>query len=129
VVRDKGSLRVLIVDDHPVMRDGLVAAVEGDDRMIVAGQAGDAAESIRRYRELRPDVTLIDLEMRGTDGFKAIATIMDEDPSARILVIASSMSDPRIERALVMGAGAYLLKTATRVDIPAAIRSLANRSI
>lgn len=127
MTRNEGRLRVLIVDDHPVMRDGLVAAVESDDQMVVVGQAGDGAQAIVQYRASYPDVTLIDLEMRGIDSLKAITTIMEDDPAARILVITSWISDPRIEHALAMGAGAYLLKTVTRKEILAAIRSLANR--
>lgn len=127
MIRDEGRLRVLIVDDHPVMRDGLVAAVESDDRMIVVGQAGDGAQAIVQFRESHPDVTLIDLEMRGVDSLKAITTIMEDDPLARILVITSWVSDPRIEHALAMGASAYLLKTVTRIEVLAAIRLLAHR--
>lgn len=127
MAHDKGILRILIVDDHPVMRDGLAAAIQSDAQMIAVGQAGDGAEAIARYRELGPDVTLIDLQMPGVDGLEAITAIMKEHPSARILVIASCIGDVRIERALAIGAGAYLLKTATRKEFLAAIRSLANK--
>lgn len=127
MAHDKGILRIRIVDDHPVMRDGLAAAIQSDAQMIAVGQAGDGAEAIARYRELGPDVTLIDLQMPGVDGLEAITAIMKEHPSARILVIASCIGDVRIERALAIGAGAYLLKTATRKEFLAAIRSLANK--
>lgn len=66
MAHDKGILRILIVDDHPVMRDGLAAAIQSDAQMIAVGQAGDGAEAIARYRELGPDVTLIDLQMPGS---------------------------------------------------------------
>jgi len=128
VTRDKEILRILIVDDHPVMRDGLAAAIESDGQMSVVGEAGDGAEAIVRYRELRPDVTVIDLHMPGVDGLEAITAIMKEYPSARILAIASCIGDVRIKRALAIGAGACLLKTDSQREILAAIRSLANKN-
>lgn len=117
VVYGNGSLRVLIVDDHPVMRDGLAAAVESDWRMKVVGQAGDGVEAIARYRELLPDIALIDLQMPVVDGLHAITAIIEEHPAARIIAIASCTSDARIERAMRAGADAYLLKTASRDEV------------
>ena len=117
-------IRVLIADDHPIMRDGIVAAIESDADMLVVGQAADGAEAIVRYRELQPDVALIDLQMPGVDGLQAIATISGEMPAARIIVLTSYPGDARVKRALSFGACAYLLKTATRDEILAAIRSV-----
>nr|WP_255557369.1 response regulator transcription factor [Dyella sp. ASV21] len=116
----------MIADDHPIMRDGIVAAIQSDSGMLVAGQAADGAEAIVRYRELQPDVALIDLQMPGVDGLQAIATISGESPSARIIVLTSYPGDARVKRALSQGACAYLLKTATREEILAAIRSVMN---
>ncbi|WP_430390122.1 response regulator transcription factor [Dyella sp. 20L07] len=117
-------IRVLIADDHPIMRDGIAAAIESDVGMVVVGQAADGAEAIVRYRELRPDIALIDLQMPGVDGLQAISTIGGEHPAARIIVLTSYPGDARVKRALTFGASAYLLKTATRDEILAAIRSV-----
>jgi len=106
------------------MRDGIVAAIESARDMTVVGQAADGAEAIVRYRELRPDVALVDLQMPGVDGLQAISTLRGEFPDARIIVITSYPGDARVKRALAFGANAYLLKTATRDEILMAIRSV-----
>jgi DNA-binding NarL/FixJ family response regulator len=118
------SIRVLIADDHPVMRDGIVAAIESGADMQVIGQAPDGAEAIVRFRQLQPDIALIDLQMPGVDGLQAIEAICGEFPAARILVLTSYPGDARVKRALTLGACGYLLKTATREEILAAIRSV-----
>lgn len=122
----EGCIRVLIADDHPIMRDGIAAAIESGEDMVVVGQAVDGAEAIVRFRELRPDIALVDLQMPGVDGLQAIAAIGGEFPEARIIVLTSYPGDARVKRALTFGASAYLLKTATRDEILAAIRSVMN---
>jgi DNA-binding NarL/FixJ family response regulator len=124
VTADMTAIRVLIADDHPIMRDGVAALIESAPDMVVIGQAIDGAEAIVRYRELRPDVTLIDLQMPGVDGLQAIATISNEFPTARIIVLTSYPGDARVKQALSRGANAYLLKSATREEILGAIRSV-----
>jgi DNA-binding NarL/FixJ family response regulator len=119
-------IRVLIADDHPIMRDGIAVALESSPDMEVVGQAADGAEAIVRFRELRPDVALIDLQMPGVDGLQAIHTISAEFPQARIIVLTSYPGDARVKRALTLGANAYMLKTATRDEILGAIRSVMN---
>jgi len=119
-------IRVLIADDHPIMRDGIAVALESSPDMDVVGQAADGAEAIVRFRELRPDVALIDLQMPGVDGLQAIHTISAEFPQARIIVLTSYPGDARVKRALTLGANAYMLKTATRDEILGAIRSVMN---
>ncbi len=119
-------IRVLIADDHPIMRDGIAVALESSADMQVVGQAADGAEAIVRYRELRPDIALIDLQMPGVDGLQAIQAIHAEFPQARLIVLTSYPGDARVKRALSLGACAYLLKTATRDEILAAIRSVIN---
>lgn len=121
---DATRIRVLIADDHPIMRDGIAAAIESASDMEVVGQAADGAEAIVRYRELRPDVALIDLQMPGVDGLQAISMLGAECPQARIVVLTSYPGDARVKRALTFGATAYLLKTATRDEILTAIRSV-----
>ncbi|RAO76364.1 DNA-binding response regulator [Dyella jiangningensis] len=119
-------IRVLIADDHPIMRDGIAVALESSPDMEVIGQAADGAEAIVRFRELLPDVALIDLQMPGVDGLQAIHAISAEFPQARIIVLTSYPGDARVKRALTQGANAYMLKTATREEILAAIRSVMN---
>lgn len=117
-------IQVLIADDHPVMRDGIAAAIESGGDMHVLAQACDGAEAIVRFRELRPDVALIDLQMPGVDGLQAIAAICAEFPAARVIVLTSYPGDARVKRTLTVGASAYLLKSATREEILAAIRTV-----
>ena len=121
---DAERIRLLIADDHPIMRDGIVAAIESAPDMVVVGQAADGAEAIVRYRELRPDAALVDLQMPGVDGLQAISTLGSEFPDARIIVLTSYPGDARVKRALSHGASAYLLKTATREEILSAIRTV-----
>jgi DNA-binding NarL/FixJ family response regulator len=124
VTSDAARIRLLIADDHPIMRDGIVAAIESAPDMVVVGQAADGAETIVRYRELRPDAALVDLQMPGVDGLQAISTLGSEFPDARIIVLTSYPGDARVKRALTCGASAYLLKTATREEILSAIRTV-----
>ncbi|MDC8011450.1 response regulator [Tahibacter soli] len=118
-------IRVVVADDHPVMRDGLRAAIESAGDMDVVGEAGDGAEALARFRELDPDVTLLDLQMPNVDGLDAIAAICGENASARIVVLTTYPGDARAKRALALGATAYLLKSATREEILDAIRRAA----
>lgn len=116
--------RVLIVDDHPLMRDGIKAAVQSENDLVVVGEAADGAEAIIQYRALRPDVALIDLQMPGVDGLAAISAIATEFPNARMLVLTSYPGDARVKRALSCGASAYLLKSADRSEILSAVRAV-----
>jgi DNA-binding NarL/FixJ family response regulator len=116
-------IRVLIADDHPVMRDGLRAAINQEDDLRVVGEAADGAEAIERYRELLPDVTLLDLQMPHVDGLQAITAIRQEFPQACIVVLTTYPGDARVTRAMTLGATSYLLKTADRDEILKAIRS------
>lgn len=118
-------IRLLIVDDHPVMRDGLRAAVEREADLQVVGEAADGAEGIAQFRALLPDVTLLDLQMPRVDGLQAITTIRSEYPSACIVVLTTYPGDARVTRAMTLGATSYLLKTACREEILQAIRSAA----
>lgn len=124
VTGGEDRIRVLIADDHPIMRDGIAVALESSPDMEVVGQAADGAEAIVRFRELLPDVALIDLQMPGVDGLQAIHAISAEFPQARIIVLTSYPGDARVRRALTQGANAYMLKTATREEILTAIRSV-----
>jgi DNA-binding NarL/FixJ family response regulator len=120
-----GVIRVLITDDHPVMRDGLRAAIAQEADMEVVGEAADGAEAIERYRALQPDVTLIDLQMPNVDGLEAIQAIRANYPQAVMVVLTTFPGDARVTRAMKLGAISYLLKSACRDEILRAVRAAA----
>lgn len=124
------TIRVLITDDHPVMRRGLNAAITQEPDMELVGEAADGAEAIAMYRALRPSVALVDLQMPNVDGLEAIAAIRGEFPDAVLIVLTSYPGDARVMRALTLGATSYLLKSATLEEIIKAIRaSVAGRHV
>lgn len=115
------AIRILIVDDHPVLREGVAAILETQADMVVVGEAGDGAQAVARFRELRPDITLMDLQMPGMDGVEAIKAIRSECPDARILVLTTYEGDVQAVRALKAGATGYLLKSSLRTEMLNAI--------
>jgi DNA-binding NarL/FixJ family response regulator len=115
-------IRILVVDDHPVVREGLVAIIEAQDDMTVVGEAGDGAQAIAIYKAAKPDVVLMDLAMPGTDGVQAIEGMRAFDPEARVVVLTAYDTAERILRAVEAGARGYLLKGAPRDDIFRAVR-------
>ncbi|WP_341530498.1 response regulator transcription factor [Nostoc sp. UHCC 0302] len=106
------AIRVLIVDDHSIVRQGLAAMIENEPDMTVVGQAGNGQEAIAQYRQLQPDVTLIDLRMPQISGVDAIVAICAEFAHARMIVLTTYDGDEDIYRALRAGAKGYLLKDA-----------------
>ncbi|MET8047104.1 response regulator transcription factor [Streptosporangium sp. NPDC005286] len=118
-------LRVMIVDDHPVVREGLRGMLEADPGISVAGEAGSGDEAVVRAGELRPDVILMDLRMPGGDGVSATSRILTERPQSRVIVLTTYETDADIVRAVEAGAAGYLLKDTSRADLLAAIRSAA----
>jgi DNA-binding NarL/FixJ family response regulator len=117
-------IRVLVVDDHPVLRDGIAAIVGGQPDMTIAGEAANGMEAIERYSALRPDVTLMDLQMPGMEGTDAIRLIRKEFPRARIVVLSTYAGDVEVQRALEAGASGYLLKSGPRAELLDAIRAV-----
>jgi len=123
--RSENPTRVLIVDDHPIVREGLTALIKRRPDMTVVAQAVSGRDAVAAYRMHRPDVMLIDLRMPEMDGVSAIEAIRKEFPSARLLVLTTYDGDEDIHRALRAGAMGYLLKDAPRGQLVEAIRAVA----
>jgi len=117
-------IRVLTVDDHPMLRDGVVARISSQPDMVVVGEASDGQEAVEKFRELKPDITLMDLQMPGEGGLAAIRTIRAEFPKARIIVLTTYEGDAHALFALKAGAVGYLLKSALRKDLLETIRAV-----
>jgi DNA-binding NarL/FixJ family response regulator len=115
-------IRILIADDHPVMREGLRCIIEQEANLRVVAEAADGAEAIAQFRLHRPNVALIDLQMPNVDGLSAIGAIRNECPDAPIVVLTTYPGDARVAQALSLGAMSYVLKTSASTDIIAAIR-------
>ena len=118
------KIRVLVVDDHPVLRDGVAAILENQTDMVLVGEARDGSEAIERFRSLRPDVTLMDLQMPGMNGVDAITAIRTDYATARIIVLTTYAGDVQAVRALKAGATGYLLKSSLRTELIDAIRDV-----
>ena len=118
------AIRVLVVDDHPMLREGIVAVIERQADMTVVGEASDGTEAVARFVELRPDVTLMDLQMPGSSGFEAIEGIRARSQRSPILVLTTYPGDSQALRALRAGANGYLLKSCIRRELVDAIRAV-----
>ena len=113
---------ILVVDDHPIVREGLVAILEAQHDFNVIAEGNDGSEAVALYRRLQPDIVLMDLQMPNTDGVAAIQQIREGDPEAKIVVLTAYDTDERILQAVQAGARGYLLKGAPRDEIFRAIR-------
>ncbi len=115
----------MIVDDHPVVREGLRGMIDGHEDITVVGEAGSGDEAVVRARELTPDVVLMDLRMPGGDGVGATSRILAGQPAARVIVLTTYETDQDIVRAVEAGAAGYLLKDTSRADLLGAIKAAA----
>jgi DNA-binding NarL/FixJ family response regulator len=118
-------IRVLLADDHGVIRDGLGRLIEALDDVELAGVAADGEQAVDRARALRPDVVLMDLEMPRLDGIQATKRILEERPETAVLVLTSFSDRPRIMGALEAGACGYLLKDVSSDEVAEGIRAAA----
>ena len=117
-------IRVLCVDDHPLLREGIAVLIGNQSDMELVAEAANGREAVEQFRKHRPDVTLMDLQMPMVNGFDAISAIRSEFPEARILVLTTHTGDVQVSRALKAGARAYLLKGSVREELLETIRAV-----
>lgn len=117
-------ITVLVVDDHPLMREGIAAVIQGESDMVLVAEAGNGRQAIERYAEHRPDVTLMDLQMPEMDGVAATTAIRSQWFDARVLMLTTYSGDAQALRSLKAGASGYLLKSMIRSDLLAAVRAV-----
>jgi DNA-binding NarL/FixJ family response regulator len=117
-------ITILSVEDHPVFREGLRAIIASQEDMLLVAQASNAVDAIEEFRRLRPDITLMDLRLPGSNGTDALIAIRGESPDARIIMLTTSNSDGEIQRALRAGAAAYILKSMEKDELLEVIRSV-----
>jgi NarL family two-component system response regulator LiaR len=117
------AIRVLVVDDHAVVREGLRTFLSLQDGIEVVGEAGDGREAIAAARRLRPDVVLMDLVMPRVDGVQAMRELRDHVPGARVIVLTSFLEDDRLLPAIRAGAAGYLLKNVEPSELARAVRT------
>jgi DNA-binding NarL/FixJ family response regulator len=117
-------IKVLTVDDHPLLREGIAAVLEGEQDVELVAEAANGQEAIELFRRHRPDVTLMDLQMPGMNGIDTIVAIRSEFPDARFVVLTTYQGDVQAFRALKAGASGYLLKNMLRKDLLETIRAV-----
>jgi DNA-binding NarL/FixJ family response regulator len=117
-------IKVLTVDDHPLLREGIAAVIQGEPDMMLVAEATNGQEAIESFRLHRPDVTLMDIQMPGMDGINAMTAIRRNFPSARFIVLTTYQGDIQAVRAIKAGASGYLLKNMLRKDLLDTIRAV-----
>lgn len=119
------EIRVLVVDDEPLVREGLKVIIGAEPGLAVVGEAGDGAEAVSLARRLRPDVVCLDVRMPGIDGIRATELLVAQDPAPKVLVVTTFGADDYVYGALEAGAAGFLLKRARAEELVAAIRAVA----
>ena len=117
-------IRVLVVDDHPLLRAGLAETIAAQPDMRLAGEAGDGREAVGAFATLRPDVTIMDIAMPDMCGVAALQAIRADFPHARVLILTTYKGDAQIRRALQAGASGFLLKSSVRKELLDAVRAV-----
>jgi DNA-binding NarL/FixJ family response regulator len=117
-------VRVMVVDDHQVVREGVISMLKAADEIEVVGQAANAAEAIQQAKALEPDVILLDIRLPGVSGWEACRTLTKELPQTRVIMLTSFEDEDYLLKALRAGARGYLLKTASHEEIVDAVRSV-----
>jgi DNA-binding NarL/FixJ family response regulator len=121
---ETNTIRILVVDDHPVVREGVDALVRRQPDMRIVAQASNGREAIEQFRAHRPDVTLMDLQMPEMSGLDTLIVLRSESPEARIIVLTTYTGDSQVVRAIKAGASAYLLKNALHKELLDTIRAV-----
>jgi DNA-binding NarL/FixJ family response regulator len=123
-MQEAASIRVLSIDDHPLLREGIAAIINSQSDMTLVSEAASGAEAIQKYREFRPDIALMDLRLPDLSGIDAMIAIRAEFPEARIIMLTTFEGDVEIQRALQAGARGYLLKSTPPNELLQAIRQV-----
>jgi len=121
---EPSPIRILVVDDHPVVREGVTTLVGGQSDMQIVGQASNGREAIQQFREHHPDITLMDMQMPVMSGLDALIAIRGEAPEARVIVLTTYVGDANVLRAIKAGARGYLLKSALHEELLQTIRAV-----
>jgi DNA-binding NarL/FixJ family response regulator len=124
MISETNKTRVLVIDDHATLREGIAAVVNAQPDMIVAGEASNGRKAIQQYRVLQPDVTLLDWDLPVLRGEEVISTLIAKFPKARFIVMSALGDDDSIQNALRLGAKAYLCKDMLRRELLPAIRTV-----
>lgn len=117
-------IRIITVEDHPLLREGIAAIINRQPDMSLVAEISSGKEAIERFRELQPDIVLMDLRLPDISGIEAMIAIRSEFPDARVIILTTSSGDVEIQRALKAGARAYLLKSMAPEEMPATIRQV-----
>lgn len=123
-MNEQRQIRVLSIDDHPLVREGLAALINDQPDMCIVGQGSTGHEAIRLFRDLQPDVALMDVRLPDISGIDAMITILSDSPEARVIMVTSSEGDVEMQRALEGGAKGYMLKSMPPKEVLEAIRKV-----